>query len=119
MRKSPQQTLNRRYKQGKHRAKARQLAFTLSFKNFARKVRSGCYYCNADLLKYTGLSLDRIDSRYGYTNKNTVGCCPTCNMIKGSHLTMDETKLVLDFIKQMRDNPKQLWGNSPSTKRRR
>ncbi|KAJ9514238.1 hypothetical protein QJQ45_012253 [Haematococcus lacustris] len=43
-----------------------------------------CNYCNfvpPDGGTINGL--DRFDSELGYSDANTVACCPTCNMIKG------------------------------------
>ncbi len=84
-----ERTLKRRYARAKHRAKSCKRAFTLTFSQFKALLADDmCTYCGGSLDK-TGSSLDRINSRYGYTKKNTVACCGVCNMMK-SNLTMEQ-----------------------------
>ncbi|KAJ9516322.1 hypothetical protein QJQ45_001053 [Haematococcus lacustris] len=49
-----------------------------------QKLLEPCYYCNfvppdGDTIN----GLDRFDSQLGYSDANTVACCPTCNIMKG------------------------------------
>ncbi|KAL6753706.1 hypothetical protein V8C86DRAFT_3139724 [Haematococcus lacustris] len=49
-----------------------------------QKLLEPCYYCNfvppdGDTIN----GLDRVDSQLGYSDANTVACCPTCNIMKG------------------------------------
>jgi hypothetical protein len=79
------------YKTG---AKERALEFKLSLEEFINKISQNCYYCGdepeylgADMFKrYHGSiyanGIDRIDSKKGYSIKNTVPCCKFCNMAK-------------------------------------
>ncbi|KAJ9511369.1 hypothetical protein QJQ45_029811, partial [Haematococcus lacustris] len=49
-----------------------------------QKLLEPCNYCNfvpPDGGTINGL--DRFDSQLGYSDANTVACCPTCNMMKG------------------------------------
>lgn len=89
-----ERTLKRRYARAKHRAKKAKRAFTLTFAQYeSLLIDDMCTYCGGRLDK-TGSSLDRINSRYGYTKKNSVACCGVCNMMK-SNLTMEQ------FFKQV------------------
>lgn len=82
-------TLKRRYSKAKSRARKIKRAFSLTFTQYeALLIDDMCTYCGQELEK-TGSSLDRIDSRYGYTKKNAVACCWKCNRMKGD-LTMEE-----------------------------
>jgi hypothetical protein len=48
------------------------------------KLEQACHYCAGipnDGERLNGL--DRVDSEKGYTDANTVPCCPTCNAMKG------------------------------------
>ena len=59
----------------------------------AEKLTWPCYYCgftNEDRLS----GLDRVDNLKGYTDANTVPCCTTCNMMKG-------TMSITDFNQQI------------------
>jgi len=109
------QTPLRRYKQGKGKAKRRGVAFTLSYKKYLTKLKQGCFYCGADTLNQSsGIGLDRLNPRYGYTDKNTTACCGPCNTLKSNQLTAEETKMVVDFIRSIRyikDN-KPVWKNT-------
>lgn len=81
--------LKRRYLKAKSRARKIKRAFSLTFAQYeALLIDDMCTYCGGELEK-TGSSLDRIDSRYGYTKKNAVACCWKCNRMK-SALTMEE-----------------------------
>lgn len=114
-------TPRRRYNQGKGRAKSRGISFNLTYKRYIAKLHMGCLYCGADTLNQpTGLALDRIDSRYGYTDKNTTACCVYCNRLKSDQLTAEETKMIVDFIRSIRyiKEGKPVW-HTPRKRRRR
>ena len=110
------QTPLRRYKQGKASAKRRRLAFNLSYKTYLTKLKQGCVYCGIDLLSvYSGIGLDRLNHRYGYTDKNTAPCCGDCNSLRSDQLTPEETKMMVDFLRSLR----YIEDNKPVWKRRR
>lgn len=46
------------------------------------KLSQPCNYCGHDDFSWTLNGLDRIDSRCGYTDANTVACCDVCNYMK-------------------------------------
>ena len=81
-----------------------------SFEEFVKKSESPCYYCGLEWSKEIqdrrnetikdGLfsdvvvkcnGIDRIDSKVGYTSKNTVPCCKYCNTAKNT-MTQQEFK---------------------------
>jgi hypothetical protein len=62
-----------------------------------------------DLMIMTGSGLDRINNKYGYSKKNAIPCCPTCNLVRGSYFTVKEFKKCIDFLRKLRNNKKQLW----------
>jgi len=73
-------------------AKKRNLKFELDFKDFKQLIFRECSYCgrkNVNLLddsrfeeplSYNGI--DRVENDKGYTHKNVVPCCGTCNRMK-------------------------------------
>ena len=72
-------------------ARKRGLCFNLPYKIVENMAKAACAYCGepprgrlqgyrAAYFTYTGL--DRVDNRFGYTLKNTVPCCKTCNFAK-------------------------------------
>ena len=84
-----ERTLKRRYARSKSRARKSGKAFSLTFKQFESLLAPDeCAYCGGELEK-SGISLDRINSHYGYTKKNVVACCAKCNKMK-SDLTMEQ-----------------------------
>lgn len=83
----------------KNRAKYRNLSFTLSIEEFKKIIDSNCFYCNLEpdniskeyntIYSYSGI--DRLDNNLGYTVKNSVACCKTCNIAK-NNLSTEEFK---------------------------
>ncbi len=80
------------YRQYKHNAKSRGLAFEISFDEFLEIVVKKCNYCpsicencsksrhDSGDFCYTGI--DRVDNAKGYTIDNCVPCCYKCNYAK-------------------------------------
>lgn len=78
----------------KNRAKKLKIEFTLTSEEFYDICSLDCFYCGEKPVKrsgyqrknYTGIYLangiDRVDSKEGYTKKNSVPCCTTCNLMK-------------------------------------
>jgi len=86
-------TTKGKYTGAKHSAKRRGWNFDFSFEEYEALLASTkrmCFYCGYSLSK-CGTSLDRIDSKQGYTKENTVPCCTLCNMSK-SNLTLTRWK---------------------------
>lgn len=73
-------------------AKKRNLNFELAAEKFRELTNSNCHYCgSAPLPRNIGTSqklvcngIDRINSKFGYTDKNTVPCCSICNTMKSN-----------------------------------
>lgn len=75
----------------KRRAKRKNLEVTLTNEQFVTLVTSNCNYCGKSWKdetrvvngnKVNMLSVDRINSKLGYTFNNCVSCCKICNTIK-------------------------------------
>lgn len=98
---------NEIFRHYKSRAKQRGLTFDIQKNYFNILISQDCYYCGGSLsnscsknpnfpsFKYNGV--DRIDSELGYTVKNTVTCCKTCNVSK-NNLPLD---VWLDWISRV------------------
>ena len=77
------------YSQKKGNAKARDIAFSLSFEEFLSLKMSPCEYCGIGpkeaVEKYGRSSgIDRRDNDRGYITENCVPCCQRCNTSKGA-----------------------------------
>lgn len=90
-------------------AKFRRLAFKLKFQQYLSLIKRGCFYCGGNLLMMTGSALDRKNNKYGYSTKNSIPCCPTCNYVRGNNFTVREFKKIIDFVRQMRHNKTSIW----------
>ena len=73
-------------------AKVRNLEFNLTFEEFCKIIEPPCHYCGENQ-KPRGI--DRVDNKIGYTQKNSVSCCRTCNFMKN-------TMSLQEFIDQVR-----------------
>lgn len=105
---------NQCYSSMKLNAKRRGYIFKISKKQFKILTQKNCYYCNALPLQemktykntpsYFYNGLDRIDNNKGYTLKNVLTACGRCNKLRGTELSVEETKLLiktlLDFRKK-------------------
>jgi len=90
-------TLLHRIHNTKNKAKTKGVNFTIDphlFVGWFRLQRMNCYYCGSPLTqgkhrqhKLTDMTLDRKDSKQGYSLENIVLCCRRCNMIKGNWFT--------------------------------
>ncbi len=84
--------LTRAFADHRHRARKRDLPFTLTREQFCALVSQPCTYCGGHSFRnhFTTAKLppeacngvDRIDSSAGYTPANSVPCCATCNRAK-------------------------------------
>ncbi len=97
--------INSIYNDYKHRAKKKNLEFTINRSIFETLIKSPCYYCgeldsnlkkdHGKEFKYNGL--DRVDNKKGYNLDNVVTCCKICNIAKSTLNTKDFT----DWIKKV------------------
>jgi len=92
-------------------AKRRGLPFALTFEEYKEIVVKPCYYCGVSSSKicYGSLNnarnhgeficngIDREDNTKGYTKENSVACCTSCNIGKGTSSTQE----FLDWIQQV------------------
>ena len=96
----------------KNNAKRRNIEFSLSKEYFIEISEKCCNYCggypsqkfkvkNTKTTKvnreFIYIGIDRVDSREGYTKKNTVPCCSKCNFSKHS-LSLDKWKIHLKKV---------------------
>lgn len=83
-------------------AKARALAFDVTFDQFKLLIVQPCYYCGREpQLRYiranrlrkkeflTANGLDRVDNKLGYLMLNIVPCCGICNRMKSNMASTD------------------------------
>ena len=84
-------SLSTYYDQYKRGAEIRGYEFALNLEEFKKIIKKPCYYCKASPterdrfyypIKVNGI--DRIDNTKGYSMKNVVACCTTCNRMKGT-----------------------------------
>jgi len=90
--KKSNETLLGKFQYFRQSSRRRKLKWNLSFEDFS-KIPQVCYYTGLPLtLKRNNdhtLSLDRINSRVGYTKNNVVFCCSAVNYMK-SDLTLKD-----------------------------
>lgn len=97
-----------RYKALAARCRRKGLVFSISFKNYKKKLLAGCYYCGADLSNEIGGGMDRRNNdNRTYTARNLVACCAKCNNIKSKELTEREMIHVMKALKSFRKKEKK------------
>lgn len=106
-----------RYRAFKYSANKRRLRVNITFRQYLTIIKKSCYYCRRSLMIMSGSGLDRKDNRYGYSMKNTLACCPTCNMARGSFFTVKEFKKVVAYLRKLRYNTTNLWPEYCATKK--
>lgn len=83
-------------------AKQRGIEFDLSFADMKRLLsRKTCYYTRNKFTETGGnkRTLDRINSKLGYTKANTVACTSACNKLKNRLL--EELGVHVKVVKKM------------------
>ncbi|MEE9214912.1 MAG: hypothetical protein V3U54_08980, partial [Thermodesulfobacteriota bacterium] len=75
-------------------------AWSLSFKLFSTLVNHPCTYCQGSL-DGTGTGLDRINNQYGYSQKNVIPCCGTCNRMRSDKFTVNEMRRIGKLLQQI------------------
>jgi hypothetical protein len=99
----------------KSRGLKNDISFNLSISEVMNLVASACFYCGGgftNVLKVNTIrgvnishnGIDRLDSKLGYTPKNTVPCCKKCNYIKRDY----DFLFFLDHIKAIYNRRKIL-----------
>jgi hypothetical protein len=87
----------------KGQASGRGLSWALSYRQAEGLFRSNCFYCGSppgnrnsyDI--YLSSGIDRRDNTKGYTTRNSVPCCKTCNRAKNT-MPYDEWIAWLDQV---------------------
>lgn len=100
----------------KRQAQKRLVPFSLPFKSFvALYTATSCHYCAANitkgayrLSKSQALGIDRKDSFLGYSTKNCVPCCSSCNFSKNAFLSYEEMLVLGALRAQDIDRAQQL-----------
>ena len=102
--------INRLFRGYKNGAKNRGLDFNLSKEEFCNFIQNKCFFCgelksNSIKDKYTNHvyeynGIDRLDNTLGYSIKNCVSCCVTCNRMK-MDMSLDN---FLNHIKKIMEN---------------
>lgn len=98
------QTLKARFNRSKAAAKRRQKNFDLTLEQFQELCDQQCHYCSNELGTKTKTlgGFDRINNSLGYTIDNVIPCCSTCNILRGSNLTQEETFAAVKAILLLR-----------------
>jgi hypothetical protein len=108
-----------RYSALLHKAKQRRLPLTISLEEYSDIIlHAPCSYCGGKI-GTGGYGLDRINAKKGYTKNNVIPACAHCNIMKHAEITAKEMKILVDILKHLRHNPKQLWSNKGPNKKRR
>lgn len=121
--------VKRRYLDG---ATSRNLVFALSDDAFYKLIQSNCSYCGVapsmelrvkahgnvyaredDVFWFNGV--DRLDSSAGYTAKNAVAACATCNLAKSSNSVFTFASWVCRARRFLDNRPEVLKQYSPIT----
>lgn len=78
----------------------------LSIDQFHKLTSSPCFYCGKPPLQKTRSyfynGIDRKVNTGPYSAANCVAACKECNFLKGGALTWDETKIVVEALKEYR-----------------
>lgn len=80
----------------------RRVEWELSFAQWLYLKSQPCFYCQTALTQKTGAALDRIDNRIGYVPHNVLPCCPDCNYIRGTRLTVYEAFAAIQAVSRIR-----------------
>lgn len=88
----------------KHRCKQSNKKFNIAFKTYLKLINSPCVYCGCSIYHSSGSGLDRINNNLGYTTKNVLPCCGTCNGIRSNKLTVDEMKIAMAAVVRFRNS---------------
>jgi 5-methylcytosine-specific restriction endonuclease McrA len=90
-----------RFINGRSAAKQNGKAWNLTIEEFTALLPHPCFYCDTPRVG-VGAALDRIDNSKGYEIGNVLPACCECNRTRGDRLTVSETILVIEKLKQIR-----------------
>jgi hypothetical protein len=93
-----------RFSNFKALAKARSLDVDIDFEVFEKLHSQNCKYCGDEFDRGAGYGIDRINSKLGYTEGNSVACCSKCNYAKND-LEHDEfIQNILKIANNLKNN---------------
>lgn len=113
----PLNRLLRNYRRG---AVLRGVAFDLTKEEFRELVTQPCRYCGQEpvvrnyskssrvRILFASNGIDRVDNRLGYTVKNCVPCCPTCNAAKADR-TVEEFLAWAERLARHQEKPSKAY----------
>lgn len=90
-----------RFKYCQRQANKRNLVWSVNLSEYKDIIQKPCYYCE-DYHDDTGVGLDQIVPRGGYTVDNILRCCGKCNALKNNVMTVTEAKALIMLLKTMR-----------------
>lgn len=93
-----------KFKEAVKSAKTRSLKWELTLDQYISEIQKPCYYCElSNPLTKTGIDLDRLNNKKGYTLTNAVSSCYFCNMTRNNIYTFwDFKKFIAPAIKEFR-----------------
>lgn len=91
-----------RYNGLKQMAKRRGAVVRLTRDEHWAILQNPCYFCEGPLSDFGG-GLDRIDPDGPYEIGNVLPACPICNELKGRTFTVEESRIIGQAIKKIRD----------------
>lgn len=98
--------MRRLYRHRQKNAENKGLNWMLTLEEFHKLTSACCFYCgrppSQKSRSYVYNGIDRQDNLKGYYAWNCVTCCWECNRIKGSLLTVEETRVVSQALVEHR-----------------
>lgn len=75
------------------RAKQLGLEWTFTIDQYREELKKPCYYCGLqNIHSKTGVCIDRLDNKKGYSSENGRGACYICNMTRNNLYTSENFK---------------------------
>lgn len=93
--------ITKRYQQVVQQAIDRGKVWELTQPEWVELILQPCTYCDRQIGN-VGVGLDRIDNRFGYTKENVLSCCGECNLVRGTRLTVEETRAAMQAVLSLR-----------------
>lgn len=94
--------LRSRYLVARADVKARGRKLLLSYEEMCKYWTANCHYCNNSVDQEGGIALDRIDNDGDYEVGNVLTCCGDCNKIRNTVLTVEEMKVAMKAVLELR-----------------
>jgi NAD-dependent SIR2 family protein deacetylase len=92
-----------RYQALKLRCKREKRKFSISFKTYLTKLKKGCIYCGASIMKEVGGGMDRLNNNNpNYFSRGLVPCCSSCNKVKSNQLSFNEMVVAMRAVNKYR-----------------